>query len=90
MSEKKDEQAVTVDIENFVARVEIHRPPNNWFDMPVIIALAEAVLGLDDEPSCRAIVLCSEGKNFCAGADFRRHLAGVLVGRAVEEALGGP
>jgi enoyl-CoA hydratase/carnithine racemase len=69
MSEK-EQQAVTVDIEDFVARVEIHRPPHNWFDMPVITALAEAVLGLDDEPACRAIVLCSEGKNFCAGADL--------------------
>jgi 2-(1,2-epoxy-1,2-dihydrophenyl)acetyl-CoA isomerase len=62
--------AVTVDIEDSVARVEIHRPPHNWFDMPVIVALAEAVLELDDEPACRAIVLCSEGKNFCAGADL--------------------
>jgi enoyl-CoA hydratase/carnithine racemase len=62
--------AVTVDIEDFVATVEIHRPPHNWFDMAVITALAEAVLALDDDPACRAIVLCSEGKNFCAGADL--------------------
>lgn len=62
--------AVTVDVANFVATVEIHRPPHNWFDMPVITALAESVLGLDDDPACRAIVLCSEGKNFCAGADL--------------------
>ena len=34
--------------------------------------LADAVLGLDDEPECRAVVLCSEGKNFCAGADLKR------------------
>ena len=34
--------------------------------------LADSVLGLDDEPDCRAVVLCSEGKNFCAGADLSR------------------
>ena len=64
------EQAVTVDLTDHVATVEIHRPPHNWFDIDVITQLADAVLGLDDEPECRAVVLCSEGKNFCAGADL--------------------
>jgi 2-(1,2-epoxy-1,2-dihydrophenyl)acetyl-CoA isomerase len=32
--------------------------------------LADAILGLDDDGECRAVVLCSEGKNFCAGADL--------------------
>ncbi len=64
------EQAVTVDLADHVATVEIHRPPHNWFDIDVITQLADSVLGLDDEPECRAVVLCSEGKNFCAGADL--------------------
>ena len=64
------EQAVTVDLADHVATVEIHRPPHNWFDITVMTELADAVLGLDDEPECRAVVLCSEGKNFCAGADL--------------------
>ncbi len=62
--------AVTVDLDHHVATVEIHRPPHNWFDIDVITLLADSVLGLDDEPECRAVVLCSEGKNFCAGADL--------------------
>jgi 2-(1,2-epoxy-1,2-dihydrophenyl)acetyl-CoA isomerase len=62
--------AVTVDLHDHVATVEIHRPPHNWFDIGVIIDLADAVLRLDDEPECRVVVLCSEGKNFCAGADL--------------------
>jgi enoyl-CoA hydratase/carnithine racemase len=62
--------AVTVELDHHVATVEIHRPPHNWFDIEVITLLADSVLGLDDEPECRAIVLCSEGKNFCAGADL--------------------
>jgi 2-(1,2-epoxy-1,2-dihydrophenyl)acetyl-CoA isomerase len=61
---------VTVAVEDHVATVEIHRPPNNFFDVALIRKLVDAVFGLDDDPSCRAIVLCAEGKNFCAGADL--------------------
>lgn len=63
--------AVTVDLVEHVATIEIHRPPHNWFDIPVMTELADTVLAVDDEPECRAIVLCSEGKNFCAGADLQ-------------------
>lgn len=56
--------------DDFVAVVEIRRPPNNFFDLDLIEALAGAVAGLDADPGCRAIVLCSAGKHFCAGADF--------------------
>jgi 2-(1,2-epoxy-1,2-dihydrophenyl)acetyl-CoA isomerase len=61
---------VTVAVEDYVATVEFHRPPNNFFDVPLIQALVKAVFALDGDPDCRAIVLCSEGKNFCAGADL--------------------
>ena len=61
---------VTVVIEDYVATVEFHRPPNNFFDVALIRALVDAVFALDDDPACRAVVLCSEGKNFCAGADL--------------------
>src|SRR3954454_20508216 len=63
--------AVSVDLAGHVATIENHRPPHNWFDIAVMTELADAVLGLDDEPACRAVVLCSEGKNFCAGADLK-------------------
>jgi enoyl-CoA hydratase/carnithine racemase len=63
---------VTVQISNdFVATVEIHRPPDNYFDVALIRSLASVYEVIDDRPDCRAIVLCSEGKHFCAGADFR-------------------
>jgi enoyl-CoA hydratase/carnithine racemase len=55
---------------DFVAEVEIHRPPHNYFDAELIRDLATAIEALDEDPRCRAIVLCSEGKNFCAGAQF--------------------
>jgi enoyl-CoA hydratase/carnithine racemase len=53
-----------------VARVEIRRPPNNFFDVALIRSLADAYESLADGDRCRAIVLCSQGKHFCAGADF--------------------
>jgi 2-(1,2-epoxy-1,2-dihydrophenyl)acetyl-CoA isomerase len=63
--------------DDFVATVELHRPPNNYFDVALIRSLAEALESLDAGGACRAVVLCSEGKHFCAGADFtgRRGLA---------------
>lgn len=59
---------VTVDIADHVATVEIHRPPANYFDADLIAELADAYERIDDDPEARAIVLCSEGKHFCAGA----------------------
>ena len=56
--------------DDFVAIVELRRPPNNHFDVALIRSLADAFETLDRDPACRAIVLCSQGKHFCAGADF--------------------
>jgi enoyl-CoA hydratase/carnithine racemase len=53
-----------------VAVVEIRRPPNNFFDAGLIGAIAEAVHRLAGTGDVRAVVLASQGKNFCAGADF--------------------
>ena len=62
-------QDITVDVgEDLVARVEIHRPPNNFLDAGLVADLADAYERLDGDEGCRAIVLCSEGKHFCAGA----------------------
>ena len=62
---------VTVDIgTDGVATVEIHRPPSNFFDAQLIRSISEVYEALDEDPACRAIVLCSEGKHFCAGANF--------------------
>ena len=56
--------------EDFVATVEMRRPPNNFFSLEMIEGIAQALEALDDDRRCRAVVLCSQGKNFCAGADF--------------------
>ncbi len=56
--------------DDLVGTAEIVRPPDNFFDVALIGALADAYAWLDGEAGARAIVLCSEGKHFCAGADF--------------------
>lgn len=61
---------LAIEIRDHVATVEIRRPPHNFFDMALIRQLAASYEALDADPACRAIVLCSEGKNFCAGARF--------------------
>lgn len=71
---------VAIDDGTFVATVELHRPPNNFFDVDLISSLADAYDALDADPRCRAIVLCAEGKHFCAGADFSGRSSSKIVG----------
>lgn len=59
-----------IEIRDHVAVVEVRRPPANHFDTLMIRTLADTYHALDADPACRAILLCSEGKHFCAGADF--------------------
>jgi 2-(1,2-epoxy-1,2-dihydrophenyl)acetyl-CoA isomerase len=53
-----------------VAVVEIRRPPSNFFDEVLLSELAARLLALDDDSAVRSVVLCSEGKHFCAGAQL--------------------
>ena len=59
-------------LENNIGYVSINRPPNNHFDAELIAQIADFFEEMDKEPSCRSIILSSEGKHFCAGADFTR------------------
>jgi 2-(1,2-epoxy-1,2-dihydrophenyl)acetyl-CoA isomerase len=62
--------AVTATLDGDVAVVEMHRPPNNYFDLDALTLLADHLERLGGDPACRAVVVCTEGKNFCAGADL--------------------
>src|ERR1700720_3065953 len=53
-----------------VALVEIRRPPNNFFDIPLIKEIAGAFESFDDDIQIRAVVLAAQGKAFCAGHNF--------------------
>lgn len=70
MSNADDAPSVGVSFEGHVAIVEIRRPPHNYFDIPMIRGIADAFEALEADPACRAIVLCSQGASFCAGANF--------------------
>jgi enoyl-CoA hydratase/carnithine racemase len=67
---------VSVGMDGHVALIEIHRPPHNYFDAQLIQDLAEAFEAMDKAHDCRAIVLASEGRSFCAGANFNATAAG--------------
>ena len=60
---------VTVDDVTHVATIEIRRGPHNFFDIAVLGEVADTLDRLA-AGTTRAVVLCSEGKNFCAGANF--------------------
>jgi 2-(1,2-epoxy-1,2-dihydrophenyl)acetyl-CoA isomerase len=53
-----------------VATLEINRPPSNYFSLSLIAQIADACDELAASADCRAVVLCSAGRVFCAGADF--------------------
>ncbi len=52
-----------------VAEVEMHRPPANYFDAVLLAGVVDAVAWAHGQ-GARAVVLCSEGRHFCAGLDF--------------------
>lgn len=82
--------------DDHVATVEFERGPRNHFDAALIGELADTLERLDEDPAARAIVLCSYGRHFCAGADLPGALdgdaslsSGSLYDEAVRLFLGG-
>jgi enoyl-CoA hydratase/carnithine racemase len=61
---------ISVVMNGHIATITIQRPPNNFFDYLLIQQIADALVELDDFNECRVVILTSEGKNFCAGANF--------------------
>ncbi|MCP3986293.1 MAG: enoyl-CoA hydratase/isomerase family protein [bacterium] len=78
---------LSVELQERVARVEIQRGPANFFDMSLIRELADSFYELAEGDRCRAIVLCSEGKHFCAGADFSGRSGSIAPGDLYAEAV---
>ncbi|MFP6655728.1 MAG: enoyl-CoA hydratase-related protein [Myxococcota bacterium] len=71
MSDPKPSSDLAVELgPDYVATIEIQRPPENFFDQALIRGLADTLEGLAENDRCRAVVLCSKGKHFCAGAKF--------------------
>ena len=62
---------VTTEVDGHVAVVEMHRPPTNFFDEALLAQIGQALFEVDENPDVRAVLLCAEGRHFCAGADLR-------------------
>ncbi|HWL45121.1 MAG TPA: enoyl-CoA hydratase/isomerase family protein [Ilumatobacter sp.] len=52
-----------------VATIEIVRPPNNYFDVRLVAQIVGACRVAAGQ-GCRAVLLCSRGRHFCAGANL--------------------
>jgi enoyl-CoA hydratase len=58
-----------------VLEITLNRPDSrNAVDLPMSVALAEALEELDSDASLRAAIISGAGKGFCAGMDFRSFL----------------
>jgi enoyl-CoA hydratase/carnithine racemase len=62
-------EIVTVALDGSVGIVTLHQPPHNLLSEPVLRQVADALHALAGH--ARAVVLASEGRSFCAGANFR-------------------
>lgn len=64
------EPDIVITQDKHVALVEMRRPPHNFVNESFMRRLADALEQIDADPNCRAVVLSSGVKAFCAGADF--------------------
>ena len=77
-----------------IGRIELARPEKkNAFNGEMLAAIDAALAAWADDPRCRAIVLCSQGESFSAGADLAWMASQADAGReaniANARALGG-
>ena len=68
MQASRADKDIELVLEDKVATVTICRPPHNFFDELLLADLADTIEALDEDDDCRAVVLASQGKSFCAGA----------------------
>lgn len=64
------DRGIRISSQGHIGVIELARGPHNFFDDEMIAAIAEACETLEADTTCRVIVLCAEGKSFCAGANF--------------------
>lgn len=62
---------VTITLTDHVATIEFASGTFNYLSVDLMQDLVQAWEWADAEMQCRAIVLCSAGRVFCAGVDFR-------------------
>jgi methylglutaconyl-CoA hydratase len=64
-------RALTVENRDAVAWITLNRPEvHNAFDETLIAEVTDALRASDADKSVRVVVLCGNGRSFCAGADL--------------------
>lgn len=71
---------ISINAHGAVTEIAFENEPNNFATVALIRDLADALHTLDGETRCRAIVLASRGKAFCAGADLAAPSGGGVGG----------
>lgn len=61
---------LNISTQGHIGIVELNKPPHNFFDQTLIASLADAWEAFEADKKIRVILLCANGKSFCAGADF--------------------
>ncbi|MGJ3508050.1 enoyl-CoA hydratase/isomerase family protein [Enemella sp. A6] len=56
--------------EGKVAVLELNQPPANFFNHELLTEIHDAIVEVSSDDRCRAVLLCSAGKHFCAGANL--------------------
>jgi 2-(1,2-epoxy-1,2-dihydrophenyl)acetyl-CoA isomerase len=83
----EEADGVAAAVDDGIATVELRRAPNNFFDLAMIRRIADVYETLAADTDTRAIVLCADGKHFCAGADFSSGGTGGGPGDLYREAV---
>lgn len=79
--------SISTRCDGHVAIVTVDRPPSNFADLAMIEAIGAAFEAADADPEVRVILLRSEGRVFCAGADLANANP---VEKGVEEGVRNP
>lgn len=72
--------SIDITLNGSVAEILFENPTSNFASITLVRDLADALEDLDRNSACRAIVLGSRGKVFCAGADFAAASGGGVGG----------
>jgi len=61
---------VQTEIKDYIGTISFSCPPHNHVSVELLRVMADALHMLDQTDDCRVVIIRSEGKIFCAGADF--------------------
>ena len=70
MTELHEKFVLRTEIQDHIGTIRFSCPPYNHVSVELLQAMAAQILALDEVDDCRVVILRSEGKVFCAGADF--------------------